>query len=114
MTGRETGRQCITSKPGLLDLPEGVLITILKHLELETKCHLQGVCQTFRAILGNPSRGSFVWQGINVNDEVFRWARLPVLAGQAPPPVQTTMNTTPRCLPSADVRQGVLPSGMDL
>ena len=111
MTGREDARQCITSITCLLDLPEGVLLTVLKHLELETKCHLQGVCRIFRAILRNPSKGSFVWQSINVNDQVFRWARPPVLAGQAPPPLQTAMHTTPSCLVSADVLQDVLPSG---
>ena len=58
----------------LLDLPEGLLSSILKHLSIKSKCQSQLVCRTFRDVLHNPCPGSFVWDTVQLEDPVFEAA----------------------------------------
>ena len=73
-------RHCPLSKTQLTDLPEDLLISILKQLPLETKCKAQTVCRMFKDILWKPSQGSFVWESIEVDDPIFEAASPTALA----------------------------------
>ena len=65
----------------LMDLPEGLLTTILKYLPLQGKIQAQAVCKPFRDILCSPSQGPGVWVGIRLEDPVFEAASPTALAG---------------------------------
>ena len=65
----------------LMDLPEGLLTSILKYLPLQSKIQAQTVCKTFRDILDNPSQGSSVWESVRLDDPVFRAASPAALVG---------------------------------
>lgn len=71
MKGAKTGRRCHVLKPGLLDLPEGVLTSILKLLPVYEKCESQLVCRKFRDIVNSPSKGAYVWDTIHLENPVF-------------------------------------------
>ncbi|CAL5224640.1 g7358 [Coccomyxa viridis] len=64
-----------------MDLPEGLLTTILKQLPLQSKIHAQAVCRMFRDVLCNPAQGSSVWDSIHLEDPVFEAASPTALAG---------------------------------
>ena len=64
-----------------MDLPGGLLTSILKHLPLQSKIQAQVVCKTFRDILCNPSQGSSVWGSVSLDDPVFERASPIALAG---------------------------------
>ena len=64
-----------------MDLPDGPLTSILRHLPLESKIQAQAVCKTFRDILCNPSGGSGVWGSVRLEDPVFDAASTIALAG---------------------------------
>ena len=72
------------SESSLPDLPEALLISILNHLPLKSKIHLQAVSREFKDILSKPYRGSAVWETIELDDPVFEKAHPTALAGQAP------------------------------
>ena len=98
MTGPETTRQRVIMHSPLMDLPEGRLISILKHLPFQAKCQSQGVCRTLRAILRNPAIGSLVWGCVNLEDAFFKTASPPALARQAAHHLQTLALHSAVCL----------------
>ena len=63
----------------LLDLPESLLVHILRYLPTQTKCLAELVCKALRDVLSNPTPGSFVWGDIRLDDPVFSNVPLPVL-----------------------------------
>ena len=75
------------SELSLLDLPEALLISIVKqHLPLKSKIHLQAVSREFRDILRKPHGGSAIWDIIELDDPVFERAHPTALARQTPTP----------------------------
>ena len=62
----------------LLDLPESLIISILRCLPTDSKCQAERVCRTFRKMLSNPAPGSFVWDRVSLEDSTFQ--KLPVHA----------------------------------
>ena len=54
------------SDSSLLDLPEVLVISILKQLALKDRIQSEAVCQGFRQLLRKPSQGSFVWDAIEL------------------------------------------------
>ncbi len=60
-------RRCIS----LLDLPETLIIKILRCLPTKSKCQAERVCKTFREVLSDPTPGSFVWDVLRLDDPVF-------------------------------------------
>ena len=85
MTAPIRTRQCHLSNACLTDLPEDILISILKQQPLKTKCHAQAVCKMFRDILCKPSQGLLVWGAIHLNDPIFAAVSPTALARQALP-----------------------------
>ncbi len=77
------------SDSSLLDLPEVLVISILKQLALKDRIQSEAVCQGFRQLLRKPSQGSFVWDAIELNDPVFKDAHPSGLAWQAHAPCAT-------------------------
>ena len=64
---------------GLLDLPENLIINILRYLPTGSKCQAELVCRSFREILNNPTAVDFVWDVINLRDLVFEKVSLDAL-----------------------------------
>ncbi len=56
MTGPRKKRQRRRPRIDLMDLPEDLLTSILKHLPFKRKCQAQAVCQAFKEILWKPSK----------------------------------------------------------
>ena len=67
----------------LLDLPENLIISILRYLPVETKCRAELVCRTFRELLSNPTQGEFVWGTLALHGQPFDNVDLSVLNRQA-------------------------------
>ena len=61
-------RRCVS----LLDLPENLIISILRCLPTRSKCQAETVCKTFREVLSNHTRGSFVWDVLALDNLVFQ------------------------------------------
>ena len=81
MKDPKEARQSVSSSACFMDLPEGLLTTILKQLPLQSKIHAQAVCRMFRDVLCNPAQGSSVWDSIHLEDPVFEAASPTALAG---------------------------------
>ena len=64
---RTDKRRCMN----LLDLPENLIISILRCLPTKSKCQAEAVCRTFREVLSNPTPGSFVWDDLSLDDMIF-------------------------------------------
>ena len=77
----EKASQSDPSSACLMDLPEGLLTSILRYLPLQHKIQAQVVCKTFRDILCNPSHDSSVWGSIRLEDIVLKAASPTALAG---------------------------------
>ena len=61
----------------LIDLPENVIVSILRCLPTASKCKAQLVCKRFKDILCQPSPG--VWDGVDLDVCVFEKVTLPAL-----------------------------------
>ncbi|CAL5222656.1 g5053 [Coccomyxa viridis] len=72
---RTDERRCIS----LLDLPENLIIDILRYLPTKSKCQAELVCRTFREILSNPNPADYVWDVLDVNASVLQHIPLPAL-----------------------------------
>lgn len=72
---RTDERRCIS----LLDLPENLIIDILRYLPTKSKCQAELVCRAFREILSNPNPADYVWDVLDVNTSVLQHIPLPAL-----------------------------------
>ena len=70
---------------GLLDLPEALIVSILRHLPTKSKCQAEAVCKTFRRLLSDPAPGSSVWDHLSLEDSLFQKPALHALNRQAFP-----------------------------
>ena len=61
----------------LINLPENVIVNILRCLPIDSKCKAQLVCKTFRDILCQPSPG--VWGVVDLHDRLFDKTRIPTV-----------------------------------
>ena len=50
---------------------------------MRSKCQAELVCRTFRELLSNPTPGGFVWDVLDLADDVFQAIPLPELNRQA-------------------------------
>ncbi len=58
----------------LLDLPESLIVSILRCLPTESKRQAELVCRDFREVLSNPAPGSLVWDRVSLEDSMFQHA----------------------------------------
>ncbi len=63
----------------LLDLPESLLVHILRCLPTKEKCQAKLVCKAVKELLSNPALGNFVWDVIRLDDPVFSDVLLSVM-----------------------------------
>ena len=68
---------------GLLDLPEALIVSILRHLPTQSKCQAELVCKCFRQLLSDPAPGYFVWDHVSLEDEIFQKPSVQELNRQA-------------------------------
>ena len=70
-----TKREACTDKrrcTSLLDLPESIVISILRVLPVKSKCQAEVVCKTFREVLSNPAPPGFVWDEFHLDASDFQ------------------------------------------
>ena len=68
---------------GLLDLPEALIVSILRSLPTQSKCRAESVCKIFRQLLSDPAPGSFVWDRVSLEDKMFQKPSVQALKRQA-------------------------------